>query len=97
MKQYYVHIMANASRMVYTGVTNDLQRRVLEHKRKLIKGFAGRCNITHLVYHEVTNDVNAAIAREKQIKGWLRSPKLALVESANPAWQDLSAEWFDDG
>jgi putative endonuclease len=75
----------------------DLRRRVLEHKRKSIKGFAGRYNITHLVYYEVTNGVNAASAREKHIKGWLRSPNLALVESPNPAWQDLSAEWFDDG
>lgn len=93
MKQYYVYIMTNRSRTLYTGVTNDLQRRVHEHKQKQIPGFTQKYNITQLVYYEETPDVKAAIAREKQIKGWLRSKKIALVESLNPDWRDLSADW----
>jgi len=77
------------------GVTNDLQRRMYEHKRKLVPGFASRYSLSWLVYYESTSDVQAAIAREKQIKGWLRSKKVALVESDNPIWMDLSAGWFD--
>jgi len=71
MKQYYVYIMTNGSRTLYTGVTDDLVRRVYEHKNKLIEGFTKRYNITRLVHYEVTSDVQAAIQREKQIKGWL--------------------------
>jgi len=90
MKQYYVYIMTNSSRTLYTGVTNDLVRRVHEHKEKLIKGFTQKYNITRLVYYEITSDVRAAIQREKQIKGWLRKKKTALIESVNPEWKDLS-------
>jgi len=90
MKQYYVYIMTNSSRTLYTGVTNDLVRRVYEHKEKLIKGFTQKYNITRLVYYEITSDVRAAIQREKQIKGWLRKKKTALIESVNPEWKDLS-------
>lgn len=93
MRQYYVYIMTNHSRTLYTGVTNDLQRRVLEHKRKQIPGFTQKYNITQLVYYEETPDVKTAIAREKQIKGWLRSKKIALIESLNSGWRDLSDEW----
>ncbi len=93
MKQYYVYIMTNKSRTLYTGVTNDLQRRVYEHKHKLVPGFTSRYNIIQLVYFEATQDVRAAIAREKQIKGRLRVKKIALIESANPCWQDLSDTW----
>jgi putative endonuclease len=89
-KQYYVYIMTNNSRTLYTGVTGDLERRIYEHKRKLLPGFTAKYNITRLVYFEVTQDVQAAIAREKQIKGWLRRKKLALIESVNPEWRDLS-------
>ena len=78
------------SRTLYTGVTNDLERRVYEHKQKLVPGFTAKYNITRLVYFEVTQDVQAAITREKQIKGWLRSKKIALIESVNPEWKDLS-------
>jgi putative endonuclease len=85
--------MTNHSRTLYTGVTNDLQRRVREHQQKQIPGFTQKYNITHLVYYEETPDVKAAIAREKQIKGWLRSKKIALIESLNPGWRDLSDEW----
>lgn len=93
-KQYYVYIMTNYSKTLYTGVTNDLIRRVYEHKNKMVEGFTKKYNITKLVYFEETGDVEAAIAREKRIKGWLRSKKIALIESANPKWKDLSAEWF---
>jgi putative endonuclease len=94
MKSYFVYIMTNHSRTLYTGVTNDLIRRVQEHKQKLIPGFTKKYNITKLVYFEQTNDIQAAIQREKQIKGWLRAKKIALIESINPQWEDLSAEWY---
>lgn len=96
-RQYYVYIMTNKSRTLYTGVTNNLERRVYEHKQKFVPGFTARYNITRLVYFEATRDVYAAIAREKQIKGWLRSKKIALIESVNPDWQDLSVEWYGEG
>ena len=85
--------MASKSRILYVGMTNDLQRRVEQHKQKLVEGFTQRYNVTRLVFYEVTNDVHAAIAREKQIKGWRRSKKTELIESINPAWKDLSDEW----
>lgn len=94
MNQYYVYIMTNRSKTLYTGVTNDLIRRVYEHKNKMVKGFTKRYNITKLVYFEETSDVQAAIKREKQIKGWLRAKKIALIESKNPEWKDLSEGWF---
>jgi putative endonuclease len=90
-RSYYVYIMTNPSRTLYVGVTNDLERRVYQHKQKQIPGFTAKYNITQLVYYEETGDVLAAIAREKTIKGWLRAKKIALVESVNPQWQDLSA------
>ncbi len=95
MKSYYVYIMTNRSKTLYTGITNNLERRVYEHKQKLIPGFTSKYNITKLVYHEENNDVSVAIAREKQIKGWLRAKKIALIESENPAWKDLSLDWYD--
>jgi putative endonuclease len=95
MKQYYVYIMTNSSKTLYTGVTDSLLRRVYEHKNKLIEGFTKKCNITRLVYYETTCDVRAAIQREKQIRGWLRSKKIALIEAANPEWQDLSEGWYE--
>ncbi|HEU5013194.1 MAG TPA: GIY-YIG nuclease family protein [Roseiflexaceae bacterium] len=93
---YYVYIMANRSRTLYTGVTNNLERRVYEHKHKFIPGFTTRYNINALVFFEETPDVIAAISREKQIKGWIRAKKIALVEQFNPEWRDLSAEWFKE-
>ena len=93
MKQYYVYIMTNRSRTLYVGVTNDLERRVYEHKSKLMPGFTARYSITQLVYFAATSDVRSALAREKQIKGWLRAKKIALIESMNPEWRDLSADW----
>ena len=94
MKQYYVYIMTNQSKTLYTGVTNDLMRRVYEHKNKMIEGFTKKYNITKLVYYKETNDIQVAISREKQIKGWLRGKKIALIESVNPKWNDLSEGWF---
>ena len=93
-KEYYVYIMTNKSRTLYTGVTNDLTRRIHEHKNKLVKGFTSKYNIQYLVFYESTTDIHAAIAREKQIKGWLKSKKIALIDSINPTWKDLSEEWF---
>ncbi|WP_269546327.1 GIY-YIG nuclease family protein [Coleofasciculus chthonoplastes] len=95
MNTYYVYIMTNRSKTLYTGVTNDLYRRVYEHKQKLIPGFTQKYNINRLVYYQETSDIREAIAREKQIKGWLRAKKIALIESINPQWRDLSADWFE--
>ena len=92
--QYYVYIMTNISNTVlYTGVTNNLERRVFEHKNNITEGFSKKYNINKLVFFETTNDIKSAIAREKQIKGWLRIKKIKLIETANPEWKDLS----DDG
>ena len=96
MSEYYVYIMTNKSGTLYTGVTNNIQRRVFEHKNRLVEGFSKKYNITRLVYYEVTTDIRAAIDREKQIKGWLRAKKIALIKSVNPNWRDLSEEWFGE-
>ena len=93
-KEYYVYIMTNKSRTLYTGVTNDLMRRVYQHKNKLVSGFTNKYNIQYLVYYESTSNVYAALKREKQIKGWLRAKKIALIDLMNPEWKDLSEEWF---
>ena len=90
--QYYVYILTNKSGTLYTGVTNNLERRVYEHKNHLIDGFTKKYKIDKLVYFEETDDVSTAIAREKQIKGWRREKKIALIESINPHWKDLSEE-----
>jgi putative endonuclease len=92
-KQYYVYIMTNHAHTLYTGVTNDLERRVFEHKMKLVPGFTSRYDLAILVYYESVGDINAAITREKQIKGWLRGKKITLIESVNPGWKDLSRDW----
>jgi putative endonuclease len=94
-KEYYVYIMTNKSRTLYTGMTNNLMRRVYQHKHKLVKGFTSKYNIQYLAYYEVTSSVYAALQREKQIKGWLRAKKIALIESMNPDWKDVSEEWFE--
>jgi putative endonuclease len=94
MKTYYVYIMSNNSRTLYTGVTNDLKRRVFEHKRKLLPGFTRQYNINRLVYYESCGDIRAAIQREKQIKGWVRAKKVALILSVNHARRDLSEGWY---
>jgi putative endonuclease len=92
-KEYYVYIITNKSnRVLYTGVTNDLRKRIYEHKNKLVKGFTSRYNVEKLVYYDICEDIESAILREKQIKGWLRRKKVALIGSMNPEWNDLSEE-----
>ena len=86
---YYVYIATNRSRTLYTGVTNDLVRRMAEHRASEIDGFTKKYRIKRLVYYQHTTDVNAAIAREKQIKKWRREKKLKLIEQMNPQWRDL--------
>ncbi|MBI5696516.1 MAG: GIY-YIG nuclease family protein [Nitrospirae bacterium] len=89
-KHFFVYILSNNSNSaLYTGVTSDLKRRVFEHKEKLQEGFTSKYNIDKLVYYEMTNDVKAAINREKQIKGGSRAKKFDLVVSMNPGWRDL--------
>ena len=92
----YGYMLTNRIRTLYVGVTNDLERRMYEHKHKLVPGFTSKYNVTWLAYYEQTPDVASAIAREKQIKGWRRSKKVALIESSNPRWKDLSLEWLPD-
>ena len=93
MNSYYVYIMTNRSGTLYVGITNNLIRRVYEHKNKLIDGFTKKYNINRLVYFEETSDVYSAIAREKQIKGWIRKKKIELIEKTNPKYRDLSEDW----
>ena len=91
---FHVYILTNISKMLYVGVTNDIHRRVFEHKHKLVPGFSANYNLHRLVYAEGFADIRDAIAREKQIKGWLRAKKIALIEGANPKWNDLAKDWF---
>ena len=92
-RQYYVYIMTNkANTVFYTGVTNDLTRRVYEHRQKLMKGFTQRYNATKLVFFEVCSDVEVAISREKQIKAGSRQDKIELIRAANEEWRDLGEE-----
>ena len=95
MRTYYVYILANRSGTLYVGVTNDLTRRAFEHKAHIGAGFTDRYRIDRLVHFEDTSDVEAAIAREKQIKSWRRSKKVSLIEAIDSTWQDLSADWYD--
>ena len=93
-KTYFVYILANKyNTTIYTGVTNNLKRRLYEHRHKFVNGFAERYNLNKLVYYEDTTDVKSAIEREKQIKGWTREKKNALISSINPGWKDLSVDW----
>ena len=94
MRTYYVYLMASRSRVLYTGVTNNLARRINEHKRGLIPGFTSRYRVTRLVYFEEFADVRDAIAREKEIKRWVRMRKIRLIEEHNPTWADLADLWF---
>jgi len=88
-RKYFVYIMTNTSRTLYVGVTNNLERRVFEHKSKSIAGFTRTYNITKLIYFEEFSDIRYAIVREKQIKSWRRQKKLALIKSTNPAWEEI--------
>ncbi|HXY01984.1 MAG TPA: GIY-YIG nuclease family protein, partial [Terriglobales bacterium] len=92
-RRYYVYIMASRSLNLYTGITDNLFRRALEHKAGAIEGFTKQYNIDRLVYYEVFKYVNNAIAREKQIKAWTRAKRLTLIKSMNPSWQDLAEGW----
>jgi putative endonuclease len=92
----YVYIATNKSRTLYIGVTNDLERRMWEHRQKLGSKFAAKYNINRLAYYEAFDDIREAIAREKQLKRWRREKKVWLIERENPDWKDLSAEWCDD-
>ena len=94
MRSYYAYIMASRSRVLYVGFTNDLVRRVVEHKRGLVPGFTSRYHVTRLVYFEQFADVRDAIAREKEIKGWARARKIRLIEARNATWEDLAHRWF---
>jgi putative endonuclease len=85
--------MASWRQALYTGVTNNLETRVAQHKLKLVPGFTTKYNVTRLVWYEETTDIQAAIAREKQIKGWTRVKKIALVSATNPSWRDLAKDW----
>ena len=96
-RQYFVYMLTNWNhKVIYVGVTNNLIRRVYEHKKKLVEGFTQKYNVSKLVYYEETNDVVAAISREKEIKKWRREKKDNLVVRSNPNWLDLSSEWFSD-
>jgi putative endonuclease len=95
-KQYYVYIMANGTNTVtYTGITNDLYRRFYEHKNKLVDGFTKKYNTNKLVYFEMCEDVESVIIREKQIKSWSRKAKVALINTMNSDWHDLSEELLE--
>ena len=96
-KTYYVYLLTNwNNKVMYVGVTSNLERRVYEHKNKVVEGFTEKYNVGKLVYFETTNDVLAAIDREKQIKKWRREKKNQLVTGMNPEWKDLSLEWGKD-
>jgi len=91
LKQYYVYILTNKSnKVLYIGVTNDLERRMYEHKNKMIDGFTKKYNLTKLVYFEATTNINSAIEREKQLKNRHRDWKINLIKESNPEWRDLS-------
>ncbi len=95
-RKYYVYILASKKNgTIYTGVTNNLYRRMDEHKRGSIKGFTQKYKVNRLVYYDETTQIAYAIEKEKQIKGWLRSKKINLIESVNPEWVDLSEGWFE--
>jgi putative endonuclease len=93
-KTYYVYILAsNRNGTLYIGVTNDLERRLFEHKNNLVEGFTKKYSVHSLVYYEYTNDVNAALQREKQLKRWTRKWKIELIEKVNPEWRDLTEKF----
>ena len=94
-RTYFVYIMTNRSKTLYTGITDNLVRRVREHKLGIGSGFTAKYKLDRLVYFERLEDVHNAIEREKEIKGWLRIKKIALIVSVNPAWRDLSVEWYE--
>jgi putative endonuclease len=92
-RRYSVYIMASRSHNFYVGVTNNIARRVREHKDHTFQGFTDRYNVDRLVWYETYPYIRTAIAREKQLKGWVRAKKIELIERMNPTWQDLSDDW----
>ena len=94
--EYFVYIIANATRVLYTGMTNNLPKRFLIHRMKLCNGFTSNFHLCRLVYYETYGTATDAINREKQLKGWRREKKIALIEKVNRDWKDLSAGWYDD-
>jgi len=94
MKTYYVYIMAGKSAVLYMGMTNNIKKRVHEHKNHSVKGFTDKYNVDRLLYFEIFRDPASAIKREKQIKAWRREKKVALIDSQNPDWVDLSKDWY---
>ena len=95
MKNYYIYIMTSQSGTLYIGMTNDIKKRVYQHKNHLIPGFTDKYNVDQLLYVETTSDPISAIRREKQLKKWRREKKAALVDSQNPDWKDLSKGWYE--
>jgi putative endonuclease len=95
VREFHVYILASRSRVLYIGVTSDLMSRVLQHRMGQVE-FTAKYLVRRLVYVETTQDAYAAIRREKQLKGWLRRKKVALIEATNPEWHDLAADWFED-
>lgn len=93
MRRYYVYILTNRSRTLYIGVTNDIVRRLEEHRSRAVDGFSRRYRLDRLVYLEETTDVRAALEREKQLKRWRREKKVRLIEESNPGWLNLGEEW----
>ena len=95
-KRYYIYLLSNKRRTVlYTGMCNDLRRRMCEHKTGAVRGFTKKYNCDQLVYFEEFDEITDTISREKQIKGWTRAKKNALVTSSNPEWRDLAADWYE--
>jgi putative endonuclease len=92
MHQFYVYILASKTAVLYIGMTNELERRVSEHKQKLVPGFTAKYNVSTLVWYDAFSNASDAIAAEKKIKGWTRAKKVALIESMNPKWRDLSLD-----
>ena len=95
-KSYFVYILSSHSGTLYTGVTNDLIRRIDEHKRRKVQGFTKKYKVNRLIYFEESSDINVIIEREKQIKGWTRKKKLNLVRTLNPTFEDLAKDWYED-
>jgi putative endonuclease len=91
--EYWTYIVASLTGTLYIGVTNNIERRMFEHTSGMIEGFASKYRCNHLVYFEGFDDIRNAIDREKQLKGWRRSKKIALIESKNPRWEDLAEKW----
>ena len=94
-KTYYIYVMTNKSGTLYAGVTGNIKARVWQHKNGQVEGFTKKYNITRLMYYESFGDISSAIAREKEIKGWVRRKKLDLIASVNPQWDDLSKDWYE--